>query len=192
MLEFDTDFIPSASDYFHKPLPPADFGKPQTPPVEEILGTNEPNSAITAGTEDIGASDWDNQKFNAEQAQIYRDWSASEAQKQRDFNASEARLAREWQEKMSNTSFQRARADLVKAGLNPYLAYGVGGASSPSGATASSGIASGASASYSGVNSASARSLLNAETVLTIMKTVHEVYSTLATAKDVLLNWKFD
>lgn len=156
---------------------------------EELESTNEPNSAVTAGSQNIGSSDWDNQKYNAEQARLYRDWSALEAQKQRDFNASEARLAREWQERMSNTSYQRAREDMLKAGLNPYLAYGQGGASTPSGVSASASIASGASASYSGVNSASARSLLEAETILTSMKVVHELLSTLATGKDLLFKW---
>lgn len=65
--------------------------------------------------------------FNAEQAQISRDFSAFEAEK-----------SRNWLEQMSNSAYQRQVADMKKAGLNPYLAYSAGGASTPSGATAQS------------------------------------------------------
>lgn len=52
-------------------------------------------------------------------------WSAEQAQKQMDF-----------QERMSNTAHQREIADLKAAGLNPVLSAKLGGASTPTGASA--------------------------------------------------------
>lgn len=55
-----------------------------------------------------------------------RKWAEQQAQKQMEF-----------QERLSNTAYQRAIADMQKAGLNPALAYQQGGSSSPVGSMAS-------------------------------------------------------
>lgn len=71
-------------------------------------------------------------------------FNAQEAEKERQFNSTEAQKARDFEYMMSSTAYQRAAADMKKAGINPATLSGL----QSSGSAASTGSGNAASSSH--------------------------------------------
>jgi len=84
-------------------------------------------------------------------------------------NSAQSAAQMDFQERMSNTSYQRAVADMQKAGLNPMLAYSQGGATTPGGSQAVMGNS--AAAGVSGAQAAIQQNLARAQVDNTVANT---------------------
>lgn len=82
------------------------------------------------------------------------------------FNAQMAKNQMDFQERMSNSSYQRAMADMKKAGLNPMLAMSQGGASTPAGASATASPASKTKLAEFAMNAATGLNTARTQTAL--------------------------
>lgn len=89
--------------------------------------------------------------FNEAENQKDRDFSAAQASLDREFNHNEAELKYQRDLEMRNTAYQSAVSDMRAAGLNPYLAYSQGSASSlPASSASSSGARASSARGVSG------------------------------------------
>lgn len=134
---------------------------------DRLLQQYQFNAAQAASANEWTEKFWQMQAdYNAQEAEKARMFSEYMWNKNAQFNAQQAQIGRDWQEEMMATQYQRAMADMEKAGLNPILAYGgiSGGVGSTPTATvsgsqsaqASASMGSGAMASGSVLNGLSA------------------------------------
>lgn len=83
-------------------------------------------------------------EFSRQMAREANEFTHQENQLAMQFSAEQASQQMAFQERMANTSYQRAVADMQAAGINPAIAYNQGGAVAPSGAAATGSSGSGA------------------------------------------------
>lgn len=125
--------------------------------TDRILGQYDFNSGQAAAANAFTEAMWDKSAaYNSEAWERAAAWNEAMIERQMEFNHNEAALNRQWQQSMAETNYQRAVADMEKAGLNPILASGGVSVGSGGGSAASIGSTSMGSPQMHGSNGAMA------------------------------------
>lgn len=120
-----------------------DLGLPRTPneaiqQIKSLVNGNENTKSGYVGSSVNSALSASGSGSDIDPYQRYYDFLRAEQDRQNAWNAEQAQKQMDFQREMSNTAYQRSVADMQAAGLNPVLAAGGSGASTPNGASASS------------------------------------------------------
>lgn len=129
-------------------------------------------SAVSGGLNFAGAVHANN--MNKRLAREQMSFQREANQKSMDFSRQSAHEQMGFQERMSNTAYQRAMQDMRSAGINPIVAFNQGGASSPSGSAPGGQTSGGASAHMSNTMSGALSSAIDARRTFAEIKNLEE------------------
>lgn len=111
----------------------------------------------SSGQAAANAANINAQRIANEQSMAFNEaqnhWNRKVAYDTMTFQDAQATRQMDFQERMANTAYQRAMADMRAAGLNPILAYKQGSASAPAGASGSGGSGGGGGVSLTAARS---------------------------------------